>query len=241
MTSIGGMRAPDRKPIMAAAGVLVVAAAIWAIWEGSGPSVQVSIQQANENAVKAFAAALPSAVIRGPASGQGLLPTPDDDPGWIPFGRVRAPAADSVPSDLSARIGMPNADTAGIIESTTSLADGRGAVATCDGRQRVIYYAPGWVEKLSVDAFGFIREHERAHHSLGHVTCGPTGPVFTPAHPDSEKKADCASVNHWSAFGAEGIWPLASASERFWNLNRPQDPYYPLDRVRSGYIRQVCK
>jgi len=199
----------------------------------------------NANVVKRFSSALlADSGGRSPASVENFLPTAEDDSTWIHFTRGAAAESATGARDLSDYFeGGPllvGRDT--ILEKKTRLVDGYGAVATCEGARRAIFYSPSWLDGVSADALAFVREHERAHHVLGHVTCSQPGATFKdPRTREDERGADCSSVGIWAAKGDTGIWVLSAAAERFFILNALQNDHYYSGRERAKYVRALCK
>lgn len=132
--------------------------------------------------------------------------------------------------DVPIRIGETR-----ILEMSSTLADGSGAMATCSNDRPTILYAPWLLKDMSKYSFPFVRHHEVAHHSLGHVRC-PCRP--TVASPKLEQEADCESARELVRTYADGRWLAITGSDRLRGLQ--PDPDHGAGNSRADYVQRNC-
>lgn len=108
--------------------------------------------------------------------------------------KIRRPDVDSILQRSLSTKGIP------ILESKSDNANGQLGLAECEGGRPVIWYAQRPDKKISALAMVFFREHEFAHHKLGHVVCSPGKPPKYLRGPAIELAADCEAAATLDSF-----------------------------------------
>jgi hypothetical protein len=124
-----------------------------------------------------------------------------------------------------------------IPEAFNEGADGRVAVATCDGHTPVIYYSARDVALFDTRTVAFVRQHEFGHHRLRQIDCSGDEPQF-PNY--DEKGADCWAIDAIRPLGLRGRDMVVAVATIFHYLNRPASDAYPSTRDRAGYLQAGC-
>jgi hypothetical protein len=146
------------------------------------------------------------------------------------------------PPDVTAILNRPMESNGVPIEvRVVRDANGHGGIATCDGRRPIIQLAAQPPRALHSYAMLFFREHELAHHTLGHISC-VTGKTRRTGPPSEELDADCEAARvlalyqngavvvdrTWGTFHTMGLGPSKthpSTIERALHLdNCPEQP-----------------
>lgn len=106
--------------------------------------------------------------------------------------------------------------------------------AVCRGKRQVVLLALKPQQRLSDYTMLFIREHEIAHHELGHVNCA-IGKTRRSGGPQEEHDADCAAARALLHFRA-GSRVLDRSWANFSYLRIGRTPTHPSTQARADTI-----
>jgi hypothetical protein len=111
-------------------------------------------------------------------------------------------------------------------------------VADCDGTRPIILLAPRAPDALTNAAMMFFREHEMAHHVLGHIDCS-RGQTARLGGPDQETQADCKAAEMLRMF-PDGQRVVDIVFGHFWTWNQPATSTHPSTQARAVALFQPC-
>ncbi|MDB4909055.1 MAG: hypothetical protein JWO05_3839 [Gemmatimonadetes bacterium] len=124
-----------------------------------------------------------------------------------------------------------------VVEQLNPFVGTRIALATCSAHHRAILYANEQIGGIGLLAFEFVRDHELAHHRLGHVDCSGNDPQLTQVQ---ESAADCWAADSLSREGVHGRQVLAAAAGMLRRLDAPSSAAYRSSRQRASDIERGC-
>ena len=105
----------------------------------------------------------------------------------------------------------------------------KSGLASCTGNQRKIYFTDRINPYTASLSYVFFREHEYAHHKLGHVSCSSSKDQSSK---EKEFAADCEAVKTLLKFGVEGRRIVDVAAGTFIGLNKDsQDHGHSMERA----------
>ena len=124
-----------------------------------------------------------------------------------------------------------------VLEQLNPFIGTRIALATCSAHHRAILYANEQIGGIGLLAFEFVRDHELAHHRLGHVDCTGEEPRLTQAQ---ESAADCWAADSLAREGVHGRMVIAAAAGMLRRLDAPASLSYRSSRQRASEIEGGC-
>lgn len=119
-----------------------------------------------------------------------------------------------------------------------SRVDDRIGVAECDGRKPIIVIAHRPTHSLAYAGLLFFREHELAHHTLGHIDCSK-GKSTRSGGPEQELEADCAAAKVLTSF-SDGIRVVDIVFGHLYAWAFPASQTHPSTRARASALFTQC-
>jgi len=124
-----------------------------------------------------------------------------------------------------------------VVKNHTDVSDAIG-VAECEGTTPIILLAPRPIQAISNAAMMFFREHEMAHHVLGHIDCS-RGQTVRTGGPEQEIQADCEAEKTLIAF-QDGQRVVDIVFGHFWTWNQPASATHPSSQGRARALFTTC-
>ena len=124
-----------------------------------------------------------------------------------------------------------------VVKNHTDVSDAIG-VATCEGTTPIILLAPRPIQPISNAAMMFFREHEMAHHVLGHIDCS-RGQTVRTGGPEQEIQADCEAEKTLAMF-QDGGRVVDIVFGHFWTWDQPPSVTHPSSRNRANALFTSC-
>lgn len=125
-----------------------------------------------------------------------------------------------------------------VVKNHTDASDVIG-VAECEGQTPIILLAPRPTQPISNAAMMFFREHEMAHHVLGHIDCS-TGQTARTGGQEQELQADCEAAKTLSNF-QDGERVVDIMFGHFWTWNQGASTTHPSSRTRAAALYRECQ
>jgi len=171
---------------------------------------------------------------RGGAARTGKEPVPGQ--GTVVFDRSRATMKPpQIQAIVERRLTL---DSVVIVVQRNRSADKIWGLATCAGATPVVYLAVKPSTHLNDYAVLFVREHEVAHHSLGHVDC-KRGKRFRTGLSDEEYLADCEAVRVLRSF-PQGLRVIDRTYSVLEGMSDGDSEDHPSSSHRAKHIDDVC-
>jgi hypothetical protein len=124
-----------------------------------------------------------------------------------------------------------------VVKNHTDVSDAIG-IAECEGTAPIILLAPRPVQAISNAAMMFFREHEMAHHVLGHIDCS-RGQTVRTGGPEQEIQADCEAEKTLIQF-QDGQRVVDIVFGHFWTWNQPGSVTHPSSQSRARALFASC-
>jgi hypothetical protein len=119
-----------------------------------------------------------------------------------------------------------------------SRVDDRIGVAECDGTRPIIVIAQRPTQSFAYAVLLFFREHELAHHTLGHIDCSK-GKSTRSGGPEQELEADCAAARVLDSF-PDGRRVIDIVFGHLFAWAFPQSQTHPSTRARANALFSAC-